>query len=220
MKELKTKRLLIVPLSIEQLSDKMKKEQDEHMRKAYAEMLIGCTEHPNERLWYTDWQIYLRGGTPIGSLGFKGPPINGEVEIGYGIDEAYRNKGYSTEAVKAAMNWAFSRDQVYFVTAETEPDNAASRRVLEKLAFSPWGMGKEGPRFEKERHASTWMSVYLSVGMCFGASIGLALGNLSIGMAVGMCFGVAVGASLDNRDRNKRAAFRAARDRGRAIGDL
>jgi len=212
MKELTTKRLRIVPLTNEQLSEKMKKEQDEHMRKAYAEMLIGCTEYPKEQLWYTDWQIYLReDGAPIGSLGFKGSPENGEVEIGYGIDESFRNKGYTTEAVKAAMNWACSKDGVYFITAEAEQDNAASQRVLEKREFSPAGTGKEGPRFEKERRASNWMSVYLSVGMCFGASIGLALGNLSIGMAIGMCLGVAVGSSLDSRDKKKRAEFRTAR---------
>lgn len=211
MKELKTKRLIIVPLSNEQLSDKMKNEQDEHMRKAYAEMLIGCTEHPKERLWYTDWQLYLRGGPPVGSLGFKGPPQNGEVEIGYGIDEAYRNKGYSTEAVKAAMNWALSRDEVYFVMAETEPDNAASRQVLEKLGFSPCGLGEEGPRFEKEKARSGWISIYLGIGMGSGTAIGMALGNLSVGMAIGLCVGTAVGASLDSGDRKKRAAYRTAR---------
>jgi hypothetical protein len=50
--------------------------------------------------------------------------------------------------VKLALKWAFQDPKVAAIEAETEPDNRASQRVLEKCGFVPNGKnGKEGPRF-------------------------------------------------------------------------
>lgn len=71
-----------------------------------------------------------------------------EFEIGYGVDEEYRNQGYCTEAVKTLTGWALSQEGVQCVEAETESSNTASIRVLEKAGFVRSGeMGEEGPRF-------------------------------------------------------------------------
>lgn len=68
-----------------------------------------------------------------GLAGFKGVPNeHGSTEIGYGIDPAYQNKGYMTEAVKALVDWALQYPFCNTVTATTVK-NPASRRLLEKL---------------------------------------------------------------------------------------
>ena len=69
-------------------------------------------------------------------------------EIGYGISKEYRNNGYAAEAVKAVLKWAFDNPGVIAVEAETDPENAASKRVLEKCGFTFNGeMGEEGLRY-------------------------------------------------------------------------
>jgi len=72
----------------------------------------------------------------ISSACFKGK-LNekGEVEIGYGTDSGYRNHGYMTEAVTAICRWALKQVGVSAVIAETETDNIASHRVLEKIGM-------------------------------------------------------------------------------------
>ena len=46
------------------------------------------------------------------------------------------------------LKWAFEHPQVLAVEAESDPDNAASQRVLEKCGFLATGaIGEEGPRF-------------------------------------------------------------------------
>lgn len=123
-------------------------ETDEEMKKAYTEMLEGCVTHPDQWNWYAMWMIELKDGTHIGDLCFKGLEPDGSAEIGYGILEAYQENGYAAEAVKAAVEWAFRDPKVTAIEAETEPDNKASQRVLEKCGFVPNGKtGKEGPRF-------------------------------------------------------------------------
>lgn len=210
MKDLKTNRLQIVPLTAEQLDLLLKQPQeDEHMAAALSEMYRGCAENPKDWFWYTCWQIYLRSDeTRIGSLCFKGSPMNGAVEIGYGIDEKHRNQGYAAEAVRAIADWAFTNPDVYFVLAETANDNFASIRVLEKTGFTDFGEGPEGPRRIKERPQASLVSAFLCIGMSVGLAIGTATGKAAIGIGLGALLGAAVGAAFDARDNAIRKKYK------------
>lgn len=57
------------------------------------------------------------------------------VEIGYGVDEAFRGRGLATEAVGALVDWGRGREDVGVILAETLTANLPSRRVLEKCGF-------------------------------------------------------------------------------------
>ena len=146
--KLKTKRLLISPVLEEELRQMIAATSDMELRQAYQEMLDGCLENPGQWLWYTAWKICLKeNGQVVGEACFKGPARCCRVEIGYGIYDGFCGKGYATEAIRKLTEWAFTQENVYFVEAETAPDNSASKRVLEKLSFRTDGIGKEGPRF-------------------------------------------------------------------------
>ena len=111
-------------------------------------MLEGSLQHPEQWLWYAIWTIARKDGVPVGDLCFKGFNPDGSVEIGYGILEEHRGRGYATEAVSAAVGWALSQEGVSRVEAETGQENRASQRILEKCGFRPTGtLGEEGPRF-------------------------------------------------------------------------
>ena len=143
-----TRRLNIYPAMREQMEAFIAAETDAELKKAYTEMLEGCLRHPDQWEWFAMWVIELRDGTHIGDLCFKGLGANGMAEIGYGILEEYQGQGYAAEAVGAAVNWALQHPSVTRVEAETEPDNRASQRVLEKCGFLPTGtVGEEGPRY-------------------------------------------------------------------------
>ena len=145
---LETERLRIRVTSREEMEDYIAKQTDGALIKAYREMLQGCTIHPEQWEWYAIWMIEDKDGARIGDLSFKGRGDDGSVEIGYGISEEYRGKGFASEAVDAAVRWALGQPGVERVEAETEPDNRASQRVLQKCGFVPTGvMGEEGPRF-------------------------------------------------------------------------
>ena len=145
---IETKRLRIYPATQEQMEAFIAAEKVPELKKAYTEMLESCLRHPDQWRWYAMWMIDLRDGTHIGAFCFKGLDTNGMVEIGYGILEDYRGQGCATEAVDAVVAWALRQPAVTHVEAETEPNNKASQRVLEKCGFHPCGViGEEGPRF-------------------------------------------------------------------------
>lgn len=203
--KLKTKRMLLMPMGVEELEERIRK-SDEELRQAYSEMLHGAVEHPWEELWYLPWKMVGKSdGAFLGDLCFKGGPVKGAVEIGYGMQPEYEGKGLMTEAVKALTEWAFMQENVYIVEAETEAENRASQKVLEKNSFKPTGQqGKEGPRFAKEKPKTSWGAVYMLFGMSIGMSLGSISGQTSIGMLLGIGGGFAIGTSLDNLEKQRR----------------
>jgi len=77
----------------------------------------------------------------IGSVHFFAKPdLDYEVELGYIITKEYRGKGYATEAVKALIEFAFEQAGQEYLSALIESNHPASRRILEKLGFSYYGM--------------------------------------------------------------------------------
>lgn len=208
---LKTKRLELEPMSDAEI-ERLIEQSDEEMKKAYGEMLEGCQKDSANRIWYAPWKMSLRGDTKyIGDLCFKGPAKKNAVEIGYGIEPAYEGKGYTTEAVKAMIEWAFRQSGVYFVEAETEPDNKASQRILEKCGFMPDGTGKEGLRFVLESPVTNWATTYMCIGMSIGMGIGMTKNQMVLGMSVGMSLGVAAGFLMNQNEEKQRKKLRAER---------
>jgi RimJ/RimL family protein N-acetyltransferase len=75
-------------------------------------------------------------GTLVGTVSYKGPPVNGIVEIGYSVVPSWQRRGVATEASRALIEAAWSRG-AEVVVAHTLPDLKPSIRVLEKLGFAP-----------------------------------------------------------------------------------
>ena len=79
----------------------------------------------------------------VGSVGFRGPPVYGLVEIGYSVLPQFYRRGYATEMTNALVDWALSHAEVTRVEAQAEPANLASVRVLARVGFVPVGPGDE-----------------------------------------------------------------------------
>jgi RimJ/RimL family protein N-acetyltransferase len=121
--------------------------------------LTRLASSPTVDPWVHGYSLVERGSDEVvGSCGFKGPPIDGVVEIAYGVSPEQRSRGYATEAAAALVAFAFRREDVRVVRAHTLPDADASQRVLAKCGFERVGEvddPEDGPvvRFEKRRSA-------------------------------------------------------------------
>ncbi len=106
--------------------------------------------------WHGFHVVRLSDNEPVGHCGFKGPPVDGCVEIAYMTEEAFRGHGFATESAITLANHALSQNTVTKVRAHTLPDHSASIRVLEKAGFIELGEvvdPEDGKvlRFEKTR---------------------------------------------------------------------
>jgi ribosomal-protein-alanine N-acetyltransferase len=66
--------------------------------------------------------------------------------IGYVVDPAHHRKGIAIEAVSAMLDFCFAELGIHRVQAFIHPDNAASRRLVEKLGFRYEGLLRDNLR--------------------------------------------------------------------------
>lgn len=206
---IKTKRLKLYPLSDAEIQKLIDDCPDEGLAAAYSQMLDDCKSNPSQRQWYAPWAMETQNGNRIGELGFRGPASDNSVEIGYGINDGYEGQGYTTEAAKALIEWAFENEDVLFVEAEADENNGASVRVLEKLGFVKYGQGEEGPRFVKDKSGTSYTALGMSMGLCLGLAIGMtAFDNMTAGMCIGLMLGLSLGAAKDGQEKKKVSALK------------
>ena len=87
-------------------------------------------------------------GLVIGATGLELDAADERAELGYWMDPAFWNRGYTTEAASALVDFAFRQLGLNRVSAEHMVHNPASGRVLEKAGLRPEGLLRQ--------HAKKW----------------------------------------------------------------
>lgn len=170
MPELQTERLRLISLSLHQLRWLVSAPQQ-------LEVELGCAisrevlspavriaiaikfarmkqADEADHAWYTYWLVILKAeNRGVGLVGFKGGlDRHGEAEISYGIEPSAEGHGYTTEAVRALIGWAFRDPRCTAVTARvSEKANIASLRVLEKSRMRLVRADEEGSYWKVSR---------------------------------------------------------------------
>lgn len=78
-------------------------------------------------------------GAFVGRAGFS--PSNGVAEIGYSLAHEHWNQGYASEIALGLRDWFFAHRQDDHFIGFAHVDNAASRRVLEKVGMTETHQG-------------------------------------------------------------------------------
>jgi [ribosomal protein S5]-alanine N-acetyltransferase len=90
----------------------------------------------NQRSWRIRVIVERCSNTVVGSINVKGPPnADGDVEIGWGLIENARRKGYATEASAAVLNWVVQQPGVSSISATIPDDNRPSQRLAARLGL-------------------------------------------------------------------------------------
>jgi len=161
---LETERLILIQTPLEVLQERLERESftAEVTLPEGAVRVTFPAEWPGEALKLFPMMIEAYGRAPedvpwdgtvidrrewvaVGQMGFRDRPVDGVVEVGYGINPSYRRRGYATEMVRTLTDWALAQPTVSRVVAECRPDNVGSIRVLEKTGFE-----QVGGRFDEE----------------------------------------------------------------------
>lgn len=107
--------------------------------------------------------------TLMGTMGLHDLRFDrGRAELGYWIGEAFRGRGYTTEAARRVLSWAFEIAEFDRIQATYMPGNEASSGVMRNIGMQPEGLlrgygFKNGEHFDLHIQAvlrgdSTWMS--------------------------------------------------------------
>ncbi len=150
---IETKRLLIKPLTAEELKKHVDSPDDfaaslglapsqslvdnEAREAIINDLLPNIVDNKKDSDFYTMWIVIEKSKKAIiGGICFHGEPNEfGNVEIGYGTDLDYRNKGYMTETISGLIKWVKMNKNVKSITAVSDNSNISSIKVLEKNNF-------------------------------------------------------------------------------------
>lgn len=89
--------------------------------------------NPTQANWYRPACVYS-GDIAVAAGGFKGPPINGTVELGYRTHPDWRRQGCATQLVRWLCTVA-RQQGLTRVVAVTATGNLASQAVLAQTGF-------------------------------------------------------------------------------------
>ena len=90
-----------------------------------------------QRAWRIRVIVERRTGVVVGSVNMKGPPDEGgDVEIGWGVSEEHRRRGYALEATAAVIGWAARQPGVESFSATIPETNLVSQRLAGKLGMT------------------------------------------------------------------------------------
>lgn len=90
---------------------------------------------PVSTRWGTRLFVLDEPRTLVGWGGFKGPPRDAAVELGYEIAPSWRGRGLAGAAVQELLREAFASSEVRTVLAHTLAEPGPSVRVLERAGF-------------------------------------------------------------------------------------
>jgi [ribosomal protein S5]-alanine N-acetyltransferase len=89
-----------------------------------------------ERNGFGLWLVELNdSGQPVGMCGLLKRDTLPDVDIGFAFLPAFRSQGYAFEAASAVLDYGRSEFGLKRIVAITNPDNAGSIRVLEKIGM-------------------------------------------------------------------------------------
>jgi ribosomal-protein-alanine N-acetyltransferase len=117
-----------VPLSAWMVSESSRRTWQYRTRQA--------VESPEDLPWITGVLWDDEAQVAVGQSGFHGAPDgDGMVEVGYGVDPAYRRRGYARAALELAIERARSEPLVRTLRATISPDNEASLALVGQYPF-------------------------------------------------------------------------------------
>jgi RimJ/RimL family protein N-acetyltransferase len=85
-------------------------------------------------------------GVLMGAVGLTITPAHARAELGYWLGVPYWNRGYSTEAANAIVDFGFTRLGLHRIQAHYLTRNPASGRVMEKLGMRSEGVSRHAVR--------------------------------------------------------------------------
>lgn len=95
---------------------------------------------PTTNKWFVRFIVLKESKVVIGSISFHGvPDENGMMEIGLGIEEAYRNRGYAKEALIGMWRWVCGEPGVETLRYTVSPTNIPSIKIIEGFGFAYLG---------------------------------------------------------------------------------
>ena len=125
---------------------------------AYLSTRAEADAHGESFIWAV---VEKESDALAGTIGLHDVDLkSGRGELGYWIGEPFRNKGYTSEAARRVLSWAFEIAGFYRIQATYFPGNDASAGVMRNIGMQPEGLLR-GFGFKHGEHLDIYLQAVL-----------------------------------------------------------
>lgn len=155
MGDIDSRRLLLRPMKMEDAEQMFKVYSDPEVMKywatppftdlASAQKFVQEDIESDARGDSLNWAITLKPGSEVigKCILFSHNDSNRRAEIGFILNRLYWRQGLMSEAMVGVINLAFEDLVLHRLEADTDPENAGSLALLEKLGFQREGLFRD-----------------------------------------------------------------------------
>jgi ribosomal-protein-alanine N-acetyltransferase len=130
-------KLKLLPIS-EHLSENKEFVDNSDLDQTSLQM---CVDFYKKAGFLPPWICYFvkKDTELVAGAAFKGKPIDGKVEVAYGVFPPYMHQGIGTEICKILVELSLATDPDVIITARTLPEENYSAKILRKNRFKLLG---------------------------------------------------------------------------------
>ena len=172
--------------------------------------------------WEKTYNIFLREKKKIkdniGYMKFEGAPVLGAVTLNLFIGEKFRNRGYGRELLKDMLEWCFCQRDVYEVKIDIPTDSDAALHLVQKTPFVFRGKEKGTEHYSAIKQKTSWLGLYILIGVIVGSLLGILLSNFFVGIPSGIIAGLLAGGIMDSGENKRREEIMGRKERKVTFG--
>ena len=171
---IETERMFLRKLELSDAADMHELRCDERVMQFIGRARSTCVEDMHELIEKVhadaeetigiSWGIQFRDSPGlIGSIGlYRIQKEHFRAEVGYILNPNHWGQGLMTEALKAVLKTSFEQFGFHSIEADTDPENVASNRILERNGFRLEGQFKDKFYFDGKFYDTNIYSILAS----------------------------------------------------------
>lgn len=152
-----------------------------------------------KNLWTKDWVITVKNGAKAGELGFDDSIFNGEIQLRVELDAGYDLSKFYDDIFFMMSRFIFRFQDLNEVSTVCDDEDDHRIKGLEKAGFVRRELKDGVYNYSMKRQKTSWVGVYIILGMIAGFMVGVVIDNLWVGTIASVLIGAIVGFLMDHR---------------------
>lgn len=152
-----------------------------------------------KNLWSKEWVVTLKDGGNAGKLDFDDSIFHGEIQLRVELHPDFDKSKFYEDIFFMMSRFIFRFQDLNEISTVCDDEAEQVINGLEKAGFVRRELKDGEYYYSMKRQKTSWVGVYIIIGMIAGFMVGILIENLWIGTISSVIVGALVGFTMDHR---------------------